>query len=261
MDDRLRAIETRVLSAGRAWLLLDYDGTLANFAPTPDDLLPDPQLQDLVSRLVAHPRLRVGVISGRRLAHIETLLPIPGLAIGGAYGLEFRLSDDRHVTRSRLADIRPSLDRLKPRIQALIAGRTGFYLEDKGWSLALHARFAPGEVADAVINTASGWMEQAAGDGLRVLGGERFVEIVPAAADKGSAIAWLLEQFPLPGGLSVFIGDDDKDERAFAVVNGLGGCSVVVSHSPRDSLAQACLANPSETRDWLEHLLQVLPAG
>ena len=39
-----------------------------------------------------------------------------------------------------------------PRWQALVEGREGFYLEDKGWSLALHARFAPEKEATRVIS-------------------------------------------------------------------------------------------------------------
>jgi hypothetical protein len=31
---------------------------------------------------------------------------------------------------------------VKPRWERLIADRDGFFLEDKGWALAIHARFA-----------------------------------------------------------------------------------------------------------------------
>ena len=41
----------RVMDADKLRLFLDYDGTLADFAPTPDEVYPDPELIDLLNRL------------------------------------------------------------------------------------------------------------------------------------------------------------------------------------------------------------------
>ena len=62
-------VARQLAHAERLWLFLDYDGTLADFAPTPEHVDPDPQLVDLLSRLAQHPGLRVAVVSGRRLSH------------------------------------------------------------------------------------------------------------------------------------------------------------------------------------------------
>ena len=71
-------LEQRLARTERLWLFLDYDGTLADFAPTPDHVLPDPELVDLLATLARHPRIRIAVVSGRRLSHVQKLVPVPG---------------------------------------------------------------------------------------------------------------------------------------------------------------------------------------
>ena len=62
----------QMVRAERLWLFLDYDGTLADFAPTPEDIIPDKALIALIEDLVSQPDIRVTIISGRRLAHIQS---------------------------------------------------------------------------------------------------------------------------------------------------------------------------------------------
>jgi trehalose 6-phosphate phosphatase len=49
----------------------------------------------------------------------------------------------------------------------------------------------------------------------------------------------------------VFLGDDDSDEVAFAVVNELGGYSVKVGRG--STLAHWRLRGVQEVRSWLSH--------
>ncbi|HSR29324.1 MAG TPA: trehalose-phosphatase, partial [Anaerolineae bacterium] len=81
-------VQERLAQAERLWLFLDYDGTLANFASTPEHVNPDPELVDLLARLVNQPRFRLAVVSGRRLGHVQKLVPVPGILLAGTYGIE-----------------------------------------------------------------------------------------------------------------------------------------------------------------------------
>ena len=67
----------------RLWLFLDYDGTLADFAPTPDNPVPDRHVVELLGGLSSDEHKRVAVISGRKLVDVQVLLPISGLFLGG----------------------------------------------------------------------------------------------------------------------------------------------------------------------------------
>jgi trehalose 6-phosphate phosphatase len=247
------------------WLFLDYDGTLADFAPTPDHILPDPALIALLERLSQRPGLRVSVVSGRRLAHIQKLLPIPGLLLAGSYGLELCTPQGECQYPLDYDDVRPTLEAIKPHWQALLEGRQGFYLEDKGWSLALHARFAADEEADQVLESALPIIEaHASREGFRILGGHKFLEIGPPLAHKGQTVESLLQRFALPGANLLFIGDDDKDEEAFETIHAHGGLAIVVSAQPRPSRADYRLPNPQAVRRWLQELDEAFsnpPAG
>jgi trehalose 6-phosphate phosphatase len=252
-------VDERLAHAERLWLFLDYDGTLANFAPTPDEVTPDSELTGLLARLVQHPRILVAVVSGRRLSHVQRLVPVPGILLAGTYGIELQLPNGRQVHRASFEAIRPTLDALKPRWEALISGRTGFFLEDKDWTLALHARFATDDETEQVLaaarRMATGVIEQAPAVPFRLLGGHKFLEIGPKLAHKGRTIEYLLDQYPAPGALPLYLGDDDKDEEAFGFVKAQGGLAILVAAEPRDTAADYRLESPQAARRWLETLL------
>jgi trehalose 6-phosphate phosphatase len=255
----LTSIDQRLAAAERLWLFLDYDGTLADFAPTPDHVTPDPEVVGLLARLVQQPRILVAVVSGRRLNHVEILVPVPGILLAGTYGVELRLPNEKRIERVPYHTIRPTLDSLKPRWEALIANHHGFFLEDKGWALALHARFAADDETEQVLTTARHMAtiaaEDAPADRFRILGGHKFLEIGPRLAHKGRTIDYLLDHYPVPGTLPVYMGDDDKDEEAFGAIQARGGIAILVAAEPRDSVADLRLESPQAARRWLETLL------
>jgi trehalose 6-phosphate phosphatase len=252
----LPQIADRLIEAERAWLFLDYDGTLDDFAPTPDHITPNPDVIDLVERLVRLKHLRVGVISGRRLSHIQALLPVPGLLTAGTYGLELQLPDGERLDRLTLDEVRPTLEVVKPRWAQLIVDRRGFYLEDKAWALALHARFADAVEAEDVLALArQSAADLRPGDRFRLLGGDRFLEIAPGLANKGRTVEYLLDRGVWPGAVPFYIGDDDKDEEAFAVVRAHQGMAICVAAQPRETAADGCLPSPADVRYWLAELV------
>lgn len=242
-------------AAERVRLFLDYDGTLADFAPTPEHVNPDPAVVDLLARLTGHPRFRVSVVSGRRLGHVEKLVPVEGVLLAGTYGVEMRLPGGERVDRVSYEAVRPPLETVKPRWAALIDGRAGFFLEDKSWALALHARFAGEGAAEDVLAAARAIAGEVPPDLFRVLGGHRFLEIGPRLAHKGRTVDYLLARYPWSGALPVYLGDDDKDEEAFGVIKAQGGIAILVSREPHKTQADGRLESPQATRRWLRALL------
>lgn len=256
---RIAELTARLAQAERIRLFLDYDGTLAEFAPTPDDILPDEEVISLLTGLAAHPRVRLAVVSGRRLSHVLDLLPVPGILLAGTYGVEMRLPEGEQAEQASYDEIRPTLERIKPRWAALLAGRQGFYLEDKGWAIGIHGRWADDAEADEVLDTAAGILDEYQPlEKFRVLGGYKFLEIGPRLAHKGETVAYLLERYPWEGAELVYAGDDDKDEEAFEVINRYGGTSVLVANRPRQTHAAYRLESPRQMRDWLHSLLRAL---
>lgn len=247
----------RVQAADKLRLFLDYDGTLAEFAPTPDEIYPDPELIKLLDRLNHHQRLQVAIISGRRLSHIRKLIPIQRILLAGTYGIEILDSSGTPINRLDFEEIRPTLDRIRPLWQELIEPYREFYLEDKGWTLALHAKFVDGETAIEIIDRCRLVVEQMnlPDDLFRVLGGHKFLEVAPKLANKGITVRYLISKYPLDGALPVYIGDDDKDEEAFEVILQHDGIAIKVDSQPGDTTAQAHLDSPNSVRQFLVSLI------
>jgi trehalose 6-phosphate phosphatase len=234
-------------------LYLDYDGTLAPFAPTPDVVLPDDRVIGLISQLADSRNIRVSIISGRRLSHIQKLLPVKGVFLAGTYGVEMQATNGTEFHQMPYSVIRPTLDELKPRWQALIEGKNGFYLEDKGWALAIHARNAEEKQGLQVLESAEKMLtKDVLGEHFQKIHSYRFLEIGPHNADKGHALRYLFDKFHWVGATPIYIGDDDKDEEAFQAINEHDGVSILVSKEPRETKAKYILDSPVEVHQWLK---------
>jgi trehalose 6-phosphate phosphatase len=249
-----------VSTAERLWLFLDYDGTLVNFTRTPDIITPNPKVIELVKRLASNSRIRVAIVSGRRLRDLQTLLPIDGIYIAGTYGIEVQTPQGERIQRADYTEIRPYLDRLKPHWEEIINGHKGFYLEDKGWALALHARFAKEAEAKQVISSIQHTLDQdLITDEYRLIKHPKFVEVSPAIAHKGKAVSYLLNSFPMPGASLVYVGDDNNDSEAFTTIQAFGGVAISVKQYfgyIRCSEGDYVMKSPKAVRKWLENLLR-----
>lgn len=247
----------QIRDADELRIFLDYDGTLADFAPTPDEIYPDPELIDLLDRLHKHECFQIAIISGRRLSHISALIPISGIILSGTYGIEFLDPSGIQIDRVDFEIIRPALDRLKPLWQELVNSHQDLYLEDKGWSLALHAKFVNRETANLILNQARMMVDRAdlPTDLFRILGGHKFLEVAPKLANKGLTINYLISRYPLIEALPIYIGDDDKDEEAFEVILQNNGVAIKVCSQSCDTLAQLRLDSPQMVRQFLSSLL------
>jgi trehalose 6-phosphate phosphatase len=253
-------LERWVASASHMWLFLDYDGTLADFAAHPDRLDRDPELVSLISRLAgAVERFRITIISGRPLDSLQELLPVNGIYLAGVYGIETQTPAGNILRRGDYSHIRPSLEAARPAWEKIIAGKTGYFIEDKGWSLTLHAPVAKLKEVEQVFSFA----RQAAGDGrlenqFRWFEGPNYLEIVPVQAHKGETVKFLFKRYPFSGRQLVYIGDDDKDQEAFEDVHELGGINLQVAsprHPGRYPGSDYLLDSPRAVRAWLNNLL------
>jgi len=258
MTTSLAELETLIQQSARVCLFLDYDGTLAEFAPTPDVILPDPEVIQLLEKLTALPGVELSVISGRKLPHLQRLLPVKSLLLAGTYGIEIQTRAGDILYRAESERIRPILQTLKPQWEKLIEGFDGFYLEDKTWSLALHAKDAGANEAGRILPAAESLAKEQDPALFRILGGHRFLEIAPRAANKGRTIKDLLADKPIESRIVLYLGDDDKDEEAFSVVKDFGGYAVKVAPACTPTGAQFRLDSPAAARAWLYKVVTLL---
>lgn len=224
-------------------LFLDVDGTLLDFAATPEDVRVAPGLIDALASLHARLDGALALVSGRPLAQLDILfapLQLPG---AGLHGLE-RRSDATHVDCSPPP---PALATLRHSAEVVAAGYPGALVEDKGRTLALHWRgnVAAAPALRALAEAALPWLPD-----YRLQPGDHVLELRPVGADKGAAIDALLETAPFRNRLPVFIGDDHTDEHGFEIVRERGGIAVLVGDR-QPSVAGYRLRDPDAVRGWL----------
>ncbi len=229
--------------AGEWALFLDFDGTLVEFAATPDAVVVPRKVHSMLSACADALDGAVAVVSGRPIATLDALLAPLRLPSAGLHGLEVRMPDGNveHADSgaSDLADLRTRLLSLAREDDRLV-------LEDKKSSLALHYRRAPERESElrALVSDAADRYR-----GHHVLHGKMIVEVKPARINKGDAVGRFLESSPFAGRRPIFAGDDLTDEDGFAAVNRLGGVSVKVGEG--ESRADWRVPDVDALLDWL----------
>jgi trehalose 6-phosphate phosphatase len=247
-----------VSESEKLWLFLDYDGTLVEFSRSPEIIQPHPKVVALLKRLAQLSRIRLAVVSGRRLSDLQALLPVEGIFLAGTYGVELVTPQGERIQREDYGLVRPYLEQLKPQWQEIIAGRKGYYLEDKGWALALHARFAPEKEATRLISTVQQTLDQEMITGpFRLIKQKKFLEVSTAKANKGTTVSFLLNSFPLANACLLYIGDDANDSEAFETIHASGGLAIAVAQYfgyIRSSGGDYVMKSPKAVRKWLDKL-------
>jgi trehalose 6-phosphate phosphatase len=243
-------IRARVRSARRLAVFLDFDGTLVMLRRRPADVRVPPQTMRILTRLAAHRKTLVAIVSGRRLRDIQALMPVAGLRYFGLHGAE--REDSRAALGKRT---RRALARAKREARAELGVLPGIWLEDKVLSLAVHYRGAtPAFIREA--ETALLRLLAPLGGCLTVLKGEKVWEILPQEiSGKGPTVRALLDG--LTGStVAIYIGDDDSDESAFAA---LPGQITVQVGKKRRTNAQFHLPGPLQVVRFLTRLEKEMP--
>jgi trehalose 6-phosphate phosphatase len=233
----------------RTALLCDLDGTLTPLAPTPGDIGPDPKRRRLLERLSAALGGRLAIVSGRALDDIDRILEDQVAAVAGVHGLVRRTAAGDILTAAPA----PGLEAARQALKAFAAVRPGLAVEDKTLAIALHYRADPhlGDAAQQAARRAADAYD------LCLQLGDHVVELRPAGAHKGDAVAAFMREPPFAGATPLYIGDDLTDEHAFHAAQALGGHGVVVG--PRRPTAAAfALQDVPAVVTWLQEALDRL---
>ncbi|MDO7836133.1 trehalose-phosphatase [Sphingobium sp. HBC34] len=224
-----------------AALFLDFDGTLAPIAPTPDDVAVDDDLLALLARLRDRLDGRLAIVSGRSIATLRAL-GFGDFLLAGTHGLEFARPGAPVDAPPRL----PAIDAVEAAFHAFADDKPGLLVERKTISVGLHFRGGPtwADQAGALARTLAEKHD------LAVQHGKMLYELRPGGADKGSALHALMQCPPMAGGVPIFIGDDVTDEEGFAAATELGGAGILVG-APRPTLATFSLEQVAAVRHYL----------
>lgn len=234
--------------ADEGWaLFLDVDGTLLDFASTPQGVHVDATLRDDLARLHEHLNGALALLSGRSLQQIDELFDWRERAAAGLHGAQLRYADGETLQ----SDHGAALATLREFAHRRTAELPGVLLEDKQHALALHYRNAP--QLRMQVEALAQELQQRAGSGYALQHGNHVIELKPAGFDKGRALAVLMESAPFRNRQPWMLGDDHTDEHAFEESNALGGVSVIVGPR-RPTRANFALPDPTAARAWLHAL-------
>jgi trehalose 6-phosphate phosphatase len=231
------------LSLERTALFLDLDGTLAPIASRPQDVKPNPRVTQLIERLSAGLQGRLAVLSGRTLADVDRILEQRVQAVACVHGLIRRTPDGELLDRTP----HPELPAAEHDFREFAQQDSGLIVEEKGHSVALHYRLAPGFAEKAVALAQA----VAARTGLALQLGHMVAELRTPGSSKGDSLRQFMAAPPFNGATPVFVGDDLTDEPAFEAAAALGGFGVLVG-PPRPTAARWRMADVNAVLDWLE---------
>lgn len=248
-----------MLRCGNAGLLLDFDGTLSEFTPLPDDAVIHPKIVEPLSGLARKLAL-TAVMSGRAAADVSKRVGIDGVVYIGNHGAEY-IVDGELIVAAEAAGGGGGMRGLLEALKAVV-DEPGMVWEDKGFSASVHYRMAADEARVVERLTAAlGSLPQA--EGLDVFRGNKLIEIRRRdGVNKGAALDRVIRDWDLAS--VIFLGDDTTDadalrvlrrRRAAGAVRGLG-VAVMQPGTPASVLDNADyrLDGVAEVAEFLDQL-------
>jgi trehalose 6-phosphate phosphatase len=231
-----------------ACLFLDVDGTLLDFAATPDAVWVDGALIELLDSAARVTQGAVALISGRSIAQIDRLFAPLRLPAAGVHGHERR---DAGGTIHRQSVLDERLPAARLTLEEFARSHEGLLLEDKQSALALHYRRVPHLEQCARVMISQLLISLL--PEYELLEGDAVLEIKPASHNKATAIEAFLRESPFAGRVPVFLGDDLTDYDGFVAVRKHGGVAIAVGDRVS---AQWRLTDPAAVRAWLRSFVR-----
>ena len=248
-----------MLDAGRLGVLLDFDGTVSEIAPTPAEATISPRARSALTRLVGAVSL-VSLVSGRSVRDLAEKSGLDGVVHVGNHGVEYLAGGSLQVAPEAepyATSIGLAMDRLEA-----IADGPGLVWQRKEFGGSVHYRLSDDpEATEARLAAAVQSVPEAAE--LDVFWGKMVMELrAPVGLHKGYAVRKLVGDYRLDS--AIFVGDDRTDVDGLAAIrdmkdrSGFRGLGVMVRHpdSPDDLFRNADYALPGvagveEFLEWI----------
>ena len=220
-------------------LVVDFDGTIAEIAPTPDEATVSPGCAEALSRLAGRLAL-VSVASGRSAADVREKVRLGNIVYVGNHGAEY-------IANGRLSVV-PGVAEYSSRISGVfqhlktVADGPGLVWQDKGLTASVHYRLAP-DPDDAKLKLTEALDSAPDAGALEIFWGKLVLELrPPVGIDKGFALRKLSGDHKLDG--VIFIGDDATDVDALRALRDMAsrgallgmGIAVTYEDSPPELL-------------------------
>jgi trehalose-phosphatase len=233
----------------RPAFFMDFDGTLAPIASTPESAVLPAPMRSLVARLAE--RHLVCIVSGRGLNDLRSKIGLQTVYYAADHGHHIVGPEGTGVALEVAPQDSVELEKASFDLESRLHGIAGALVETKGMSLSVHYRLVP----ESEHHRVEQFVQEVAAEspGLRLTTGKYVYELTPDLGwDKGYAVMWLVKRLVLRRSAicPICLGDDMTDEDMFKAVKGWGVGMAVGEPRPR-TRADYSLADLNEVMAFL----------
>lgn len=241
----------KLKTAPKAYLMTDYDGTLAPFVKDPQQAYPYPEVKGLLESIMKTGKTHLMIVSGRSLETLFKLLNLnPTPELWGSHGGE-RWAEGKTQTLSQ-----PQLQKgLKMAEKELLKSIDKKQLEMKSLSFSVHWRGLDEKTKMAIQQKAYSVFEDITKRfPLEILPFKEGVELKQKSIGKSLAVDEVLKTCP-EHAVIAYIGDDLTDEEAFKAL-GSRGLKILVAEKQRSTAADIQITPGEEVFDFFRRWIR-----
>lgn len=245
----LRRIIGRAKDVGQLFLFLDYDGTIVRLRKTPRLAILSDRDRKLLLQLRNLRGTTLGIITGRSLRDIKTLVHMNKILLAANHGFEIEIGGKRWIHPAARALIR-RFSGMARTIRQSLHHIPHILVENKQSTLSIHYRNVAPSNVDRVRAIVSACVRPDRRS-IKTTNGKKVIEIRPNVAwGKGHAVRRILRHARLSKRpMVVYCGDDVTDEDAFRMLPD-DAVTVHVGHG-RESIARFSVRSVAELHKFL----------
>ena len=246
------SLQKKICSKKNKLLILDFDGTLAQIAMTPREVVLENKTKEALSALSQSPDYKLAIVSGRSLENLMSFFNIKDAIYAGNHGLELVGKNlSLPIKAKKAKKLEALIWLLGEKLKEDFSKVPGILIEDKNYTLSIHYRNISREYYPFFKQEIDRFQKQYAHWPLLWKEGKKVWEVRPRVKwDKGEAALYLARKFP--GALPIVIGDDVTDEDMFKALKHRG-IAIRVGRS-RKSAATYYLTSSRDVRKFLGEL-------
>lgn len=246
--EKVQKIQNSYSKSEKRLFLFVYDGTLVPLVDTPDHAIPDLELLDIIKRLNSDPCNKIAILSSHNKMFLEKWFGNLSIQLFAEHGTWYK--DGHQAWRALTKDSNKWKDELRPILELYTDRTPGSNTEENENSLIWHYRAADPDLSSIrVRELTDALIHLVANLNLRVIEGNKVIEIRNASINKGTAASILLSESDYP---FVLACGTDNDEELFAVLPP-NAFSIKIGLCP--SLAHYHSNSTEEIRQFLRDLL------
>ncbi len=231
-------------------LLLDYDGTLAEFASRPDWADPDTELIELFHNLSVDKKTEVVILSGRDRESLDKWLGSHDISLVAEHGGWIKRRGKKWQNTSQIDH--DWKENIRSILELAVDRTPGSFLEEKDFSLVWHYRKSSPELKLRRLEELRETITNYAGNmGIGLFEGSEVLEVKRFEVNKARAAENFLQEKIWDFILAV--GDDNTDEEMFAV---LPSNSYTIKVGKELSKARYSVSSLKMVRELLGQLLK-----